>query len=96
MKLPDNAVTLQEFNALVDVFLTEECQSGRDHLAHKKCGGAIRVGFANLFYLNKDGCLDPGLDGFGIGPRRVPYCESCNPPDGFHHTYARRVAIKRR
>lgn len=95
MKLPDNAVTLKEFQTLIDSFLSDECQKGGGHLAHKKCGGDIRIGFANLFYLNDDGSLDPGSDGFGIGPERVPYCEKCDPPDGFNHTYARRVPIKR-
>lgn len=94
MKLPDNAVTLKEFQKIIDSFLSDECQKGSGHLTHKKCGGDIRTGFANLFYLNDDGSLDPGSDGFGIGPKRVPYCENCDPPDGFNHKYACRVPIK--
>ena len=66
-----------------------------DHLVHKDCGGAIRKGFLNLFYLNKDGSLDGRPDGFGIGPKPVPYCERCFPPDGFKHTYAVRFPILR-
>lgn len=95
MKLPDNAVTLKEFQKMVDSFIADECQRGSGHLTHKKCGGGIRIGFANLFYLDDDDSLDPGSDGFGIGPKRVPYCEKCGPPDGFNHTYTRRVPIKR-
>ena len=95
MKLPENAVTLKEFQELIDSFLRNECDKGSDRLIHKKCGGGIRIGFANLFYLNEDGSLDPGSDGFGIGPKRVPYCEKCDPPDGFKYTYACRVPIKR-
>lgn len=92
--LPSEPVTLTEFKALIDSFIANECQRGSGHLTHKKCGSAIRTGFANLFYLNEDGSLDPGTDGFGIGPKKVPYCEKCDPPDGFKFTYARRVAIK--
>ncbi len=95
MKLPDQAVTLREFQALIDSFISTECQRDSGRLIHRGCGGAIRVGFANLFYQSEDGSLDPGHDGFGIGPRRVPYCENCDPPDGFEYTYARRVPIKR-
>lgn len=95
MKLPDKAITLKKFQKMIDSFLSDECQKGSDHLTHKKCGGGIRTGFVNLFYLNKDGTLDPRSDGFGIGPTRVPYCENCDPPDGFNHTYARRIPITR-
>ncbi len=94
MKLPDVPVTLKEFQKMIDVFLSDECQKGDRYLTHKKCGGGIRQGFANLFFINKDGSLDPGHDGFGIGPRRVPYCEECDPPDGCNYTYACRVLIR--
>lgn len=95
MKLPDKSVTLKEFLEMIDAFLSSECQKADGHFVHKKCGGAIRSGFANLFYENADGSLDPGPDGFGIGPEQVPYCENCDPPDGHNHKYARRVPIKR-
>lgn len=95
MKLPDKAVTLKEFRKTTDSFLSDECKKNNGHRVHKKCGGIIRIGFVYLFYLNKDGSLDPGSDGFGIGLERVPYCENCNPPDGFNYTYARRMPIKR-
>ncbi len=95
MKLPAKAVTLQELQKMIDAFLSDECRKSGGRLLHKKCGGGIRTGFANLFHLNNDGSLDPGSDGFGIGPKRVPYCENCDPPDGCNHTYARRVSIKR-
>src|SRR3989344_2026216 len=95
MKLPDRPVTLEEFQKMIDVFLSNECQKDGGHLTHKKCSGGIRQGFANLFYQNDDGSLDPGSDGFGIGPKKVPYCENCDPPDGFNYTYACRVPIKR-
>lgn len=94
MKLPTEAVTLKEFFSLVDAFIANECEKGSGHLVHKKCGSAIRTGYANLFYVDENGDLEPGRDGFGIGPKSVPYCEKCDPPDGFKHTYARRVPIK--
>lgn len=95
MEMPDTTVTLGEFKALVDSFLSDECEKGNGHLIHKKCGGGIQKGFANLYYLAEDGTLDPGPDGFGIGPVAVPYCENCDPPNGFNHTYARRIPIAR-
>jgi len=95
MKLQEEPVTLEEFKKAVDLFIADECERGGGHLVHKKCHGSIRTGFANLFYLNDDGSLDPGGDGFGIGPKKVPYCENCDPPDGFKFTYARRLPIKR-
>lgn len=95
MKLPDNPVTLEEFHKAINEFIKGECEMGGDHPTHKKCGSGIRVGFVNLFYVNEDGSLEPGGDGFGIGPHRVPYCEKCDPPDGFNYTYARRLGIKR-
>lgn len=96
MNLPDRPVTLSEFYKLIAAFLADECQLITDgHLIHKKCGGAIHVGFANLFHINSDGSLDPGHDGFGLGPICVPYCEKCNPPDSFNHAHARRIPILR-
>ncbi len=95
MKLPGKPVTLREFQQLIDAFVLNECRRDNDHLTHKKCGNGVRIGFANLFLLKEDGSLDPGSDGFGIGPKQVPYCEECDPPDGFNHTYADRVRIKK-
>lgn len=89
------AVTIDEFNLALDSFISNECEKNKNLLIHKDCGGAIRIGFLNLFYLNQDGSLDPGNDGFGIGPKKVPYCERCFPPDGFNHTYAIRFPILR-
>ena len=42
-----------------------------------------------------DGSLDPGSDGFGIGPKRIPYCETCFPQNGSNYTYAIRFPILR-
>ncbi|MBI2023448.1 hypothetical protein HYT01_02715 [Candidatus Giovannonibacteria bacterium] len=95
MKMPDKAVTLAGFRKMANDFISRECKKSDGHLAHIKCGGSVRVGYANLFYQNKNGSLDPGSDGFGIGPERVPYCENCDPPDGCNYTYSRRVPIKR-
>ena len=95
MKLHDKAVTLQEFQAMINSFISEECKKSGGHLVHTQCGGAIKVGFANLFFQNTDGSLDPGIDGFGIGSVRVPYCEKCDPPNGFNYTYTRRVGVAR-
>lgn len=93
MKLPSEAVTLDDFSALIDLYQKNECEMHDGHFTHKLCGGAIRVGFVHLFLLNDDGSLDSGPDGFGIGPKRVPYCERCDPPDGLNHTYACRILI---
>ncbi|MDP2676586.1 MAG: hypothetical protein Q8O83_02800 [bacterium] len=93
MELPDTAVTLKEFTAQIKSFITNECEKGDNHLTHKNCGGGIQIGFANLYYLAEDGSLNPGFDGHGIGPTRVPYCEKCDPPDGSKYTYAERVPI---
>lgn len=90
------AVTLDELQAALNLFLAKECQESGDHLIHRGCGGGIRIGFLNLFYLNDGGSLDPGQDGFGIGPQKVPYCERCFSPDGFNHTYAVRFPILRK
>lgn len=95
MTLENFAITLEEFNYAIGLFISQKCEKNGDHLVHKDCGGSIRIGFLNLFYLNNDGSLDPGSDGFGIGPKRVPYCERCFPPDGFNHTYAVRFPILR-
>lgn len=94
MKIPEKPVTLVEFRELAKAFF-KECESGGGHLIHKKCGGGIRRGFMNLYYLTPNGELDPGNDGCGIGPVGVPYCENCDPPDGHNYTYSTRVPILR-
>lgn len=91
----DCAVTLEELMNATKHFVKQNCEKRGDHLEHKECGGAIRKGFLNSFYINDDGSLDPGDDGFGIGPIAVPYCERCFPPDGFNHSYAVRFPILR-
>ena len=93
MSLEDFAVTLDELTGAINTFVKSQCEKKDNHLEHKGCGGAIRTGFLNLFYLTEHGGLDPGFDGFGIGPKRVPYCERCFPPDGFNYTYAVRFPI---
>lgn len=93
MSLSEVRVTLKELEEAIKRFIENQCEKCSGHLVHKDCGGAIRIGFLNLFYVNRDGSLDPGSDGFGIGPRRVPYCERCFPPDGFNHTFAVRFPI---
>ena len=89
------AVTPDELITSIDEFIEKECEKRDGHLIHKNCGGTIRNGFLNLFYLNDDQSLDPGIDGFGIGPKKVPYCEICFPPDGYNHTYAVRFPMLR-
>ncbi len=93
MSLADLAPTFDELGNALDVFIAEGCEKKDGILAHKDCGGGIRAGFLNLFYLNDDGSLDPDPDGFGIGPKKVPYCERCFPPDGFNYTYAVRFPV---
>jgi hypothetical protein len=95
MGLEDFALTMDELNAAIKSFIDTRCKKGPGYLTHKECGGGIRVGFLNLFYINDDGSLDSGNDGFGIEPKRVPYCERCFPPDGFDYTYAVRFPILR-
>lgn len=95
MKLPSEPVTLDEFKALVDLYKKNECEKRDGHLVHKGCGGEICVGFANLFYMNPDGSLDLGGDGFGMGREPIPFCERCDPPDGAEHAYTHRVPIER-
>lgn len=95
MSLDEFAVTLDELRSAINNFISKRCEKNGDHLVHKDCGGGIRKGFLDLFYLNADHSLDPGGDGFGIGPHPVPYCERCFPPDGFRHTYAVRFPILR-
>ncbi len=95
MSLAELAVTLDEFRTSIDTFIARECEKKERYFVHKNCGSAIRTGYLNLFYLNDDGSLDPGSDGFGIGPKRVPYCERCFPPDGFKDHYAFRFPILR-
>lgn len=95
MPLDDFAITFDELTRAIRTFTSEQCERSGDHIVHKNCGGAIRRGFLDLFYLNEDGSFDPGEDGFGIGPKAVPYCEKCFPPDGFKYTYAVRFPILR-
>ncbi len=93
MFLRDCAITLEELTNATKSFVNQECENKNGRLEHKKCGGAIRKGFLNLFYINENGSLDPGEDGFGIGPKKVPYCEKCFPPDGHNYSYAVRFPI---
>jgi hypothetical protein len=95
MSIDEFAVTLDELSDAINYFVTNECQETGNHLIHKDCGGGIRKGFLNLFYFNDDGSLHPGLDGFGIGKKSVPYCEKCFPPNGPNYTYAIRFPILR-
>ncbi len=95
MSLIEFAPTLDELLKSINLFVKSECEKGDGHLIHKNCGGAIRVGFLNLFYINDNGTLDPGYDGFGIGPKQVPYCEDCFPPNGFNFAYPVRFPILR-
>ena len=93
MELSKNPLTKEEFEATVKTFLSG-CEKDDDRIyRHKKCGGAIRRGFMHCFWVDKDGELDPGDDGFGIGALPVPFCEDCDPPDGFDYAYAIRVGI---
>jgi len=92
MELPKNPLTEIEFRDAHSNFLAG-CEKVGSILVHKKCGGAIRKGFMNCFWADSSGALDPGHDGFGIGPIGVPYCERCDPPDGFNYTYAIRVGV---
>ena len=55
-----------------------------------KCGAAIRSAFVATFPVNAAGDV---LD-HEETPRGVPYCPTCDPPDGFGHSYARRVFIR--
>lgn len=93
MKLKKNPLTQEEFEQAKTDFLAE-CEKGPDGIVrHKSCRSPIRVGYMNCFKATAEGALDPGDDGCGIGPIRVPYCEKCDPPDGFNYTYAIRVGI---
>ena len=92
MKLPRNPLTEEEFRQAKIAFL-QECEKKDGNLVHTGCGGAIRQGFYDCFEVAPDGSLKPGPDGFGLGPQRVPYCDRCDEPDGFRHTYAVRVGI---
>ena len=95
MKPPKEPVTLDALYDLISKYL-ENCSVERDkYYLHKPCGTKIRVGYFDCFYLRENGTLDPGYDGFGIGPIKVPYCEKCDPPTGFRHSYAVRVPILR-
>jgi hypothetical protein len=96
MELPKNPLTEDEFYKARKDFLAECEKSGSGSgyaLHHKKCGGLIRKGFMNLFEVDPSGALTPGRDGFGLGPVQVPYCENCDPPQGFNYTYNIRVGI---
>ncbi len=95
MSFAEFPLTLDELAGAINLFIKRECEKGDGHLVHRDCGSAIRIGYLPLFYLNRDGSLDPGLDGFGIGPKEVPYCEGCFPPDGFKYAYAVRFPILR-
>lgn len=91
MKFDKYTVTEEEFNLGVANFL-KGCRTSDECLVHIACGGAIRQGFYDCYEVI-DGNLDPGPTGFGLGPRKVPYCENCDPPDGVKHTYAVRLGI---
>lgn len=86
MEIPAEAVTKDQFIELINEFLEEECMHGvvgGAPLVHIKCYGSIRQGFVNAYV---DGSTTPV-------PIKVPYCESCDPPDGFKNTYSRGVQI---
>lgn len=53
------------------------------------CGKPIRVGFVATFPVDREGNVLETTE----TPRKVPYCDACDPPDGFNHSYARRVFI---
>lgn len=93
MRLLKNPLTREEFEKAKTDFLAE-CEKGTDGVTrHKQCGRPIRAGYMHCFKATAEGALDLGSDGCGIGPVRVPYCEQCDPPDGFNYTYAIRVGI---
>ena len=95
MNLPSKAVSEADFKKLIKDFISDKCKKVDGRPVCKKCGDGIRTGFANCFFV-ENGVIDAGSDGFGIGPVRVPYCENCDPPDGFNYTYAQRVFIKKK
>lgn len=92
MQIPQKPITKQELELIIKKFL-ERCKKQGNGIICGKCGGSIRIGFINCFSADKNESLNPGHDGFGLGPKKVPYCENCDPPDGFDYTYTRRVGI---
>lgn len=56
----------------------------RDFIATHKCGEPIRVGFLNAIFVDASGKTEQDM----AEPVRVPYCERCDAPDGFNHTYS--------
>lgn len=95
MKIPTDVTSWDDLQKLADGFIRWETKGDGHHRVCARCNGAIRRGFINCWYANERDEVEVGDDGFGIGPVPVPYCETCDPPDGFHHTYAVRVRIKK-
>ena len=88
MKLPyENPVTEEELDGIIDRFIKEECRNEKGRPTHKGCGGAIRVGFVHFFMPDSEG------NGVETGVKKIPYCDRCDPPDGYKHTYTRRLEL---
>jgi hypothetical protein len=66
----------------------------RDYLDQRKggvcsCGERLRKGFLNCIFVDKEGKTSSDYP----EPVPVPYCEQCDPPDGFNYTYSTMVIV---
>lgn len=77
-----------EFAKKIKEYLSKCIKTDDGYLC--KCGSQIRQGFVPTFPVDRK--TGDVLDETET-PRRVPYCDRCDPPDGFHQSYARRVFI---
>lgn len=76
-----------EMGKAIKAYLARGTKKGSQYFC--KCGEPIRMGFVATFPVDRKGNVMETTE----TPRGVPYCEECDPPDGFNHSYAIRVFI---
>lgn len=89
MKIKTEIYENGEFKREVEKYLAA-CPRVNGRPTCKTCGTVIKTGYANAFPVDNDGVV---LD-TTPQPLKTPYCEKCDPPDGFNYTYATRVFIR--
>jgi hypothetical protein len=87
MKFKSRVYEPGEMGKDIQDYLSKATKTGSGYAC--SCGTPIRSGFVATFPVDEKGTVLDEIE----QPRKVPYCEKCDPPDGFNHSYARRVFI---
>lgn len=88
MKFKSRVYEPGEMGKDIQEYLSQATKTAEGYLC--SCGTAIRQGFVATFPVDAEGTVLDETE----QPRKVPYCGKCDPPDGFNHSYARRVFIR--